>query len=59
MKIIQMPQEYTNVHCKTVFIESVVILEKIFIIMAIPVVEFSREGYKLKKVFGKDSTIVK
>ena len=32
MKIIQMPQEYTNVHCKTVFIESVVILEKIFII---------------------------
>jgi hypothetical protein len=28
-------------------------------IMAIPVVEFSREGYKIRKVFGKKSTVVK
>jgi hypothetical protein len=27
--------------------------------MAIPVVEFSREGYKTRKVFGKKSTVVK
>ena len=29
------------------------------IIMALPVVEFSREGYKIRKVFGKKSTVVK
>ena len=28
-------------------------------IMAIPVVEFSKEGYKIRKVFGKKSTVVK
>jgi hypothetical protein len=27
--------------------------------MAIPVMEFSREGYKIRKVFGKKSTAVK
>ena len=27
--------------------------------MAIPVVEFSREGYKIKKVLGYKSTVVK
>ena len=27
--------------------------------MAIPVVEFSREGYKIRKVFGSKSTAVK
>ena len=27
--------------------------------MAIPVAEFSREGYKIRKVFGKKSTVVK
>ena len=27
--------------------------------MAIPVVEFSREGYKIRKVFGYKSTVVK
>ena len=27
--------------------------------MAIPVVEFSREGYKIRQVFGKKSTVVK
>ena len=27
--------------------------------MAIPVVEFSREGYKIRKVFGKKSTYPK
>jgi hypothetical protein len=26
--------------------------------MVIPVVEFSREGYKIRKVFGKKSTVV-
>ena len=28
-------------------------------IMAITVVEFSREGYKIRKVFGKKSTVEK
>ena len=28
-------------------------------IMAFPVVEFSREGYKIRKVFGKKSTVFK
>jgi hypothetical protein len=28
-------------------------------IMAISIVEFSREGYKIRKVFGKKSTVVK
>jgi len=27
--------------------------------MAIPVVEFSREGYKTRKVFGQKSTVLK
>jgi hypothetical protein len=27
--------------------------------MAIPVVEFSREGYKIRKVFGSKSTVFK
>ena len=27
--------------------------------MAIPVVEFSREGYKIRKYFGSKSTVVK
>ena len=27
-------------------------------IMVIPVVEFSREGYKIRKIFGKKSTVV-
>ena len=30
-----------------------------FIVMALPVVEFSREGYKIRKGFGKKSTVVK
>ena len=30
-----------------------------FIFMAIPLVEFSREGYKIRKFFGKKSTVVK
>ena len=28
-------------------------------IMAIPAMEFSREGYRIRKVFGKKSTVVK
>ena len=28
-------------------------------IMAIPVVEYSRKGYKIRKVFGKKSTVLK
>jgi hypothetical protein len=39
------------------FREKVLDLE--VIIMAIPVVEFSREGYKIRKVFGKKSTVEK
>jgi hypothetical protein len=27
--------------------------------MAFPVVEFSRQGYKIRKVFGKKSTLFK
>jgi hypothetical protein len=27
--------------------------------MAVPVVEFSRQGYKMRKVFGKKSTLFK
>ena len=28
-------------------------------IMPIPVMEFSKEGYKIRKIFGKKSTVVK
>jgi hypothetical protein len=28
-------------------------------VMAFPVVEFSRQGYKIRKVFGKKSTLFK